>query len=779
METSQTFRRQAADNVPLLHGTPVSDDYPPNENNLFQSPDSVIEDWLLLGGRGAKSARTKRSSSSRGSPRGRGRSPTRPIYSPALPLDSSPAPERKSRSLEPRQSSTRLCAKLTPAKDSSSSFVVPIPARYVEHIVTAFGADADLYKDVLGLQQVNCTPAKLRVAFFRRGRQVLQKPRSVTSSVFETTRPVTDKQKFQAVTKAYEILSNPGWKAYYEAYGLTASADENVVAENVEYDEASDDTASVSSGDGFAMLRRSKSWGGPTLCRSTSRGRVCWKEEVEELVYQLDPLNSSTESSGISKISFERQSAARAPLEDISKNCKEKNRFVAGDSLEFNDAHEKQDRYALDMQDNNYQRDFLDDVEAGLDELEAKFGVFVNYTIASTKDGNTAVAAVDAKRRRQEKVKDEDADKSSETDANCDEQLFVIRPPPDQTNVSADIKQPPLADKKYISASRDNTVVTAAKLRNGNADQPRKKTKTKTAKKVKMVEWVPSNIFEPFATDDVVWNKAKDDDRFDEDALMYSKPEVDLFFPTNEKSISLNHFSKRDSTDWSVPKTMKSMTDRWNGPAAAATTTKLVEFANSRSAANVLGCRECSLSSVGASNVTGRETLLDCELHPTEDYITSSEGEVWKTGFDIGAAITMSFDDALIIKTDSQKFRAVVNRKAQTAIPNVSTVHGTKAVATSIATAKQLIGSNDCDAQDRSAIPGGKDNTFLSTLSCYMQTFVNDLSNLSSKISTNVGVANQVVVETLSFPAEEVDGMLQVLQSQLTCLAAPKRTTTV
>lgn len=97
-------------------------------------------------------------------------------------------------------------------KDNKASV---IPESYVLLIQKAFGHDTnDLYRDVLQVDRFTASAKDIRIAYFRRGRQVL----ASNTSEAESER---NKLQFQAVSMAYEILTNPTWKRYYDEHGLT------------------------------------------------------------------------------------------------------------------------------------------------------------------------------------------------------------------------------------------------------------------------------------------------------------------------------------------------------------------------------------------------------------------------------------------------------------------------------------------------------------------------------------------------------------------------------
>ena len=105
----------------------------------------------------------------------------------------------------------------------------PIPDSHVNIIVSAYGKDADIYRDILQIPRDMVSERDVRIAYFRRGRQVLaEKPASSGQVVINGNgnghgnNNVSQwaKLRFQAVSMAYEILSNPVWKESYHQSGL-------------------------------------------------------------------------------------------------------------------------------------------------------------------------------------------------------------------------------------------------------------------------------------------------------------------------------------------------------------------------------------------------------------------------------------------------------------------------------------------------------------------------------------------------------------------------------
>jgi hypothetical protein len=110
----------------------------------------------------------------------------------------------------------------TPPAANDAVICKEIPLSHVETVLSVFGtsssAPLDLYHDVLHVSP-DATDREIRIAYFRRGREVLSDSgvqggdgsSPLTPNLLD---PVT-RTKFQAVSMAYEILSTPEWKETY------------------------------------------------------------------------------------------------------------------------------------------------------------------------------------------------------------------------------------------------------------------------------------------------------------------------------------------------------------------------------------------------------------------------------------------------------------------------------------------------------------------------------------------------------------------------------------
>lgn len=229
--------------------------------------------------------------------------------------------------------------KETPSTEVSTPSVPPnadaIPSNYIKSIKDAFGEDVDLYNDVLHVSR-HANPRDIRIAYFRRGREVLsegdiRKP-TEAATVGASVSSVS-KQRFQAVSMAYEILGNSAWREEYNKRGLQEVDDQLV--ESV-----------TSSRISSPIYRRSSSLG---RRKNGTQNAVRWSEEVEELVFDQDP----------TEIPGGRNEGRRS-----KKNRKSKKQvLVEGGKLELH--LERLDKEA----EKHFVFDFLDDIEASIDEM--------------------------------------------------------------------------------------------------------------------------------------------------------------------------------------------------------------------------------------------------------------------------------------------------------------------------------------------------------------------------------------------------------------------------
>jgi hypothetical protein len=223
-------------------------------------------------------------------------------------------------------------------KQISASSQLSIPKNYFKTIEKAFGQKANLYTDVLKIPEC-ATPKEVRIAYFRRGREVLcegelREPCEVASMGGSVTSE--NKQRFQAISMAYEILGNPAWKEEYADH-----IPENEIDHPINSQELKDLPIPP-------IIKRSSSLGSR---KSRSQNGVRWSEEVEELVFDQDPLEIP-------------ESLSRSESRRSKKKKKSKSQVVIDDE---NLAHHLE---KLDRKAHKHMRfDFFDDLEASIEDL--------------------------------------------------------------------------------------------------------------------------------------------------------------------------------------------------------------------------------------------------------------------------------------------------------------------------------------------------------------------------------------------------------------------------
>lgn len=102
-----------------------------------------------------------------------------------------------------------------------------LPRGHVETILKIYGNGGtvlDLYRDVLQVSP-KASDRSVRIAYFRRGREILGDTASSKNKSKDKNKQAVSKldlatkERFQAVSMAYEILSTPGWKEAYRKQG--------------------------------------------------------------------------------------------------------------------------------------------------------------------------------------------------------------------------------------------------------------------------------------------------------------------------------------------------------------------------------------------------------------------------------------------------------------------------------------------------------------------------------------------------------------------------------
>lgn len=226
---------------------------------------------------------------------------------------------------------TPINNEMTPSTVCSTPDPASTTADYVENIENAFGINADLYEDVLKVSK-ECSSRDLRVAYFRRGREVLSQKDcpslSLSSATVSHDLPKQVKNQFQAISMAYEILSTPALK---NAYDARLFPEEDFFSESI--------TRSVPAS--------------PSFCDTASVGgrSVRWSEEVEELVYDKDPM--------------EKNNARKIPPK--KRSGKHKKRVILG-SGDIGRHLEELDKEAKQY----FVPDFMDGLESSIEGLLSK-----------------------------------------------------------------------------------------------------------------------------------------------------------------------------------------------------------------------------------------------------------------------------------------------------------------------------------------------------------------------------------------------------------------------
>ena len=260
--------------------------------------------------------------------------PAIPMRTPPRPgLDAAPGdpakqcgrpgtPDTSSTSIASSPSPVRVVAstaEFDPFVSSSSSSYPSSPAgggrpavKAAAVVEQAYGPGACLYEDVLRVTPM-ALERDIRTAYFRRGRQVLSDPDDVGVGVdagmgmgMGAASPPRDagagrilthrsKLQFQAVTAAYDVLSDPVLRKEYDDTGLVP----DVAVGNANLAGASILTSSTppQGAWGGRSSGGDASVGGVPQSPQKSKG-VRWSEKVEELIFRNDCSASLTSTRG-------------------------------------------------------------------------------------------------------------------------------------------------------------------------------------------------------------------------------------------------------------------------------------------------------------------------------------------------------------------------------------------------------------------------------------------------------------------------------------------------
>jgi curved DNA-binding protein CbpA len=686
----------------------------------------------------------------------------------------------------------------------------PIPTIYITHIRKAFGSTSpiNLYVDVLGLSpsQKQYTDTQIRVAYFRKGRLVLQHEEPHQSSPNSTmihdnpssnnnNSKIIAKQKFQAITKAYEIVTNPTYKAYYDVYGLpplkpdaptlddiraispstSASIVDHVGSKDtvqaptrdisrtlkkIEKKEAKDDDDDVDSVASIgSILRKCKQRS--QSCGPSIRQRVVWKEVVQELIYQPDPPSNQS-------------------MEMIEQQYKDR---LEPSQMDLYNAFGPN---AGDVEQED--RDFFDDLEASVDGLGSTIGNFVNdltnlYIDVKMPDETKGCIEND---QQIQNIDDRSCDSSQVARQLFDD--LTRAPTPietkavDPSNASAargggngayakriaDHRRSRSCDETKVRENHKNITTSMAPLKEGKTDQkPRTKPKKSKSKKRVGVDKVPSHMPPPIYTrheKECLFNV--NDDVFDPfqnsmdasidfgavDPLveLWKQPKNDcLYDPATYNSISNNdrhHETNHDPYD--LPEASSILASLDGGKRSV-----------QQGTAATVGS-EKSLSFDDALNRTTDATTkgyicLDRRAHSLSDVVENTDPVLNVS--DITFSSKMSDDPAGrhfhgLFASLAQSAKVTIKEiasfddenddKDTTAVGNKDVASSTKADPTKITTK-------------------GKDDDIMSKLSSFMESFVSDINKFGEQISINISEANRVVHETMTFQEAEVSGLLE------------------
>ena len=305
-------------------------------------------------------------------------------------------------------------AVVSPEKTTCSTTLISsppdtsVPDSYVSVIHQAYGIEADLYRDVLGVASTTRTPAALRIAYFKRGRQILQEA-GVTSLEELSQKQISSasKLRFQAVSMAHEIVSSPVWLAQYQQRTKALLQEEEeerrqrkateslstaeVAASSISSAAPTSRSTSVLNRTGVlsayatqtsssfskarSAYRRQDDQGhlfdhqttsSSDALASAARPSIRWNEHVEELVYD----NSDNTHSGSTRGRFKKKNKKQHQQQSI---------------IDMNDADVEVDRNPFNSAD-----DFLDTLEESLDGWLQNFGTS-NNAFATTATAATVI----------------------------------------------------------------------------------------------------------------------------------------------------------------------------------------------------------------------------------------------------------------------------------------------------------------------------------------------------------------------------------------------------
>jgi curved DNA-binding protein CbpA len=220
-----------------------------------------------------------------------------------------------------------------------------------------------MYKDVLQVERT-ANARQLRIAYFRRGRNVLaehpdsggsQSSNSQTtmSKKLLKTLSAEIKERFQAVSLAYELLNRKEWKALYDAQGWEAPLVDGPPTSRPVTPPRRSTTPILRSAVGTPDERRS---------RSAGRG-IRWSNQVEELVFRPDPeeLQARRLRESPPPEAGATPPQAIVPLSDL-----------------FGPDHEIPEEWEGGNKETSFMAKFLGDLDHSLDGLEASLDTWMS-----------------------------------------------------------------------------------------------------------------------------------------------------------------------------------------------------------------------------------------------------------------------------------------------------------------------------------------------------------------------------------------------------------------
>jgi curved DNA-binding protein CbpA len=275
---------------------------------------------------------------------------------PAVPLSVRARQLRNERSRSNPRTRTRRTA--SPATTRALPEATGLPRAHVTAIRHCFGQSCNIYKNVLQVGRT-ANERQLRIAYFRRGRNVLAEhpdAGGATNSNGQLDKKLLKtlsaevKERFQAVSLAYELLNNKEWKALYDAHGWEAPlVDGPPMSRSVTPPRRSTPP----------ILRPAV--GTPDERRSRSAGRgIRWSNQVEELVFRPDPEE------------LQARRLRESPPPDAAPQA-----IVPLSDL-FGPDHEIPEEWEGGNKETSFMANFLGKVDQSLDGLEASLDTWMS-----------------------------------------------------------------------------------------------------------------------------------------------------------------------------------------------------------------------------------------------------------------------------------------------------------------------------------------------------------------------------------------------------------------